>query len=311
MPNLKDLRTRIKSVNNTQQITKAMKLVSAAKFGRAQNNVVQGRPYASYLEELVTILYQTAQRAGKSHPLLAPAESSKHLIMVISSERGLCGGYNGNIAKKAIRTVEETQQKNQQPVILCLGKKAFQIFVRRLPPSKFKSIQISEAEFTERKAEVLSNYQLILITDTFDKPSYERAVRLANTCATSFQDAQIGHWSLVYSRFQSAVTQLPSTQKMLPFELNANTKTTSLEPLCEPNLEKVLEITLSRYFAASIYKAFLEAIASEHGARMSAMDSATRNAKEMVKKLQIQYQRARQAAITKELIEIISGAEAL
>ncbi|NBX16027.1 MAG: F0F1 ATP synthase subunit gamma [Proteobacteria bacterium] len=312
--NLKDLRTRIKSVKNTQQITKAMKLVSAAKFGRAQNNVLQARPYARSLEKLVVKLVAGARGADSALNLLKSGSSGRVLLIVISSERGLCGGYNTNTVKAALRAVDELVSAGKKPVVMCIGKKAFQVLSKRTLPGGVKGQkQVPMQKFVEAPASVMSENEngIFQLGMTFDKPNYEFAQTLATAVETAFGSGEVGEVHIVYNQFQSAMTQVPVSEKVLPLQSGGSEDGVTGESILEPSWSALAETILPRYLATRIYQVLLEAIASEHGARMTAMDNATRNAKDMERRLQITYQRARQAAITRELIEIISGAEAL
>lgn len=312
--NLKDLRVRIKSVKNTQQITKAMKLVSAAKFGRAQNNVLQARPYARALEKLVVKLVAGGRDANASHNLLQQNNNPLALLVVISSERGLCGGYNTNTVKAALRAVDELVAAGKKPVVMCIGKKAFQVLSRRPLAGGVKgNKQLSLQALVESPATALRENEngLFQLGVTFDKPNFDFAQTLATAIDSAFGSGAIGEVHVVYNQFQSAMTQIPVSDKVLPLATPDASQTQSGESILEPSWSALAEAVLPRYLATRLYQIMLEAIASEHGARMTAMDNATRNAKDMERRLQITYQRARQAAITRELIEIISGAEAL
>jgi F-type H+-transporting ATPase subunit gamma len=312
--NLKDLRTRIKSVKNTQQITKAMKLVSAAKFGRAQNNVLQARPYARALEKLVLKLVAGRREAESALGLLKTNSTDRVLLVVVSSERGLCGGYNTNTVKAALRAVEDLVSAGKKPVVMCIGKKAFQVLSKRPLPGGVKGQkQIPVQKFVESPSDVISENEngVFQLGITFDKPSYEFAQTLATAIESVFETGAVGEVHIVYNQFQSAMTQIPVCEKMLPLSSAESGTSSAGESILEPSWSALAEAVLPRYLATRIYQVLLEAIASEHGARMTAMDNATRNAKDMERRLQITYQRARQAAITRELIEIISGAEAL
>jgi F-type H+-transporting ATPase subunit gamma len=312
--NLKDLRTRIKSVKNTQQITKAMKLVSAAKFGRAQNNVLQARPYARALEKLVLNLVSGGSEKETTNHLMRNNESSLALLVVVSSERGLCGGYNTNIVKAALRAIEDLVGAGKTPVVVCVGKKAFQVLSRRKLPGGIKAIKpVSLDSFVGTPASVVSENpnSIFQLGVTFDKPNYEFAQSLATAVEGAFASGAVSEVHFVYNQFQSAMTQIPIGEKILPLEAKDSADVPTGESLLEPSRKELAETVLPRYLATRVYQVLLEAIASEHGARMTAMDNATRNAKDMERRLQITYQRARQAAITRELIEIISGAEAL
>lgn len=311
--NLKDLRTRIKSVKNTQQITKAMKLVSAAKFGRAQNNVLQARPYARALEKLVLKLVQ-GSRDAQTHAMLQGRESDVALLLVISSERGLCGGYNSNTIKAAIRSVEELAAAGKKPVVVCLGKKAFQVLSKRPLAGGVKGGRVVPLDqFLSNPVEVIVNNLsgVLHLGVHFDKPNYDFSQNLASAIESAFAAGAVGEVHVVYNQFQSAMTQIPVCEQMLPLVSGSTEDASSNQSLLEPSWKELAEAVLPRYLATRFYQVTLEAIASEHGARMTAMDNATRNAKDMERRLQITYQRARQAAITRELIEIISGAEAL
>jgi F-type H+-transporting ATPase subunit gamma len=311
--NLKDLRTRIKSVKNTQQITKAMKLVSAAKFGRAQNNVLQARPYARALEKLVLKLVQ-GSRDAQTHAMLQGRESDVALLLVISSERGLCGGYNSNTIKAAIRSVEELAAAGKKPVLMCLGKKAYQVLSKRPLAGGVKGGRVVPLDqlLSNPVEVILNNLSGVLhLGVPFDKPNYDFSQNLASAIESAFAAGAVGEVHVVYNQFQSAMTQIPVCEQMLPLVSGSAEDASSNQSLLEPSWKELAEAVLPRYLATRFYQVTLEAIASEHGARMTAMDNATRNAKDMERRLQITYQRARQAAITRELIEIISGAEAL
>lgn len=308
--NLKDLRVRIKSVKSTQQITKAMKLVSAAKFGRAQQNILGARPYASLLAEL-TGKISSLVSGGCNHPLMNESSSKNALVLVLSSERGLCGGYNSNTVKQAFKTTAELESQGWKVSVVCIGKKAFQAFLRKRKGSSKQeaAAYVSEQDYIQDPSQLLTGDGLVSITTVFDRPNSAIAKKLSNALAELYSQAKIGKLVVVYNQFQSAMSQIPTTETLLPLQVNTTLQTA--EPLFEPQIDDLLVQIVPRYLASRILQTLLEATASEHGARMSAMDSATRNAKEMERRLQITYQRARQAAITNELIEIISGAEAL
>lgn len=309
---LKDLRNRIKSTRNTQQITKAMKLVSAAKFGRAQTAVVQARPYSVALSGLAGRLLESMGDKGDLHALLKAPDSDVVSVVVIASERGLCGGYNANIIKVALRTIDDLRARGKRVAVSCIGKRAFQALAKRKDAGvKLQAVQLSSEALHEAPEGLIAPDTVAQLLGTFDKPSYDLATRLARSFETLFAEGQIGELVVVYSKFQSAMTQVPTAETMLPITAPDATGEALLEPILEPSPESLIGTILPRYLATRLYQTLLEANASEHGARMTAMDSATRNAKDMERRLQITYQRARQAAITKELIEIISGAEAL
>ncbi len=311
--NLKDLRTRIKSVKNTQQITKAMKLVSAAKFGRAQNNVLQARPYARALEKLAEKLLKDGPEAA-SHSLLNSSETDAVLLIVISSERGLCGGYNSNTIKAALRAIEDIVAAGKKPVVMCIGKKAYQVLSRRKLPGGVNSGAVVQLQdFTTDPSRVMMDNKnsVVHLGVAFDKPNYEFAKTIANSVEAAFVSGSVSQVHVVYNQFQSAMTQVPVSEMLLPLEVSESDEEASGQAIMEPAWSELANTMLPRYVVTRFFQLTLEAIASEHGARMTAMDNATRNAKDMERRLQITYQRARQAAITRELIEIISGAEAL
>ncbi|WP_161597661.1 F0F1 ATP synthase subunit gamma [Fluviispira multicolorata] len=309
--NLKDLRNRIKSVKSTQQITKAMKLVSAAKFGRAQHNVVNARPYALSLAQLTAKLAGLVS-GGSAHPLMNDVSSKVAIVLVISSERGLCGGYNSNVSKQAIKTIDELELEGFKVTAVCIGKKAFQTLNRRrklVLKKKDEPIFVTENEYAADANVLVPGEGLVSITTPFDKPTNAMATRLSEAFAKLYTDEKIGKFVIVYNKFQSAMSQIPTADIVLP--LHVGSASIEAEPIFEPEIDELLEHVIPRYMTSRLFQTLLESVASEQGARMTAMDNATRNAKEMERKLQITYQRARQAAITNELIEIISGAEAL
>lgn len=309
--NLKDLRTRIKSVKSTQQITKAMKLVSAAKFGKAQHTVMNSRPYAKELATLTAKLGGILS-GGCNHPLMNSSPSKTAVVLVISSERGLCGGYNSNVTKQALKTIKELEQEGFHVSIVCIGKKAFQTFLRRrrlFTKIKADPAYVTEENFVQDSSTLLGGEGLTLITTPLDKPSNHNAKNISDTFGELYTKGKIGKLVVVYNKFQSAMVQIPTSETILPLKIES--ASVEAEPIFEPEIDDLLNHVLPRYMVSRFFQTLLEAVASEHGSRMSAMDSATRNAQEMERKLKITYQRARQAAITNELIEIISGAEAL
>jgi F-type H+-transporting ATPase subunit gamma len=309
--NLKDLLRRIKSVKSTQQITKAMKLVSAAKYGKAQHNVVNSRPYAKTLSELTAKIAGIIS-GGCEHPLMNASSSKIAVLLVISSERGLCGGYNANVTKQALRTAESLEKEGFQVSYVCLGKKAFQsINTRRRFSSHSRQdpVTLTEAQFIQSPDSLLDGGGLALISSAFERPTDNFSRNLSEAFSELYTKGKIGKLVVVYNKFQSAMTQIPTSEPVLPLKIES--KAAEAEPIFEPEIDELLDHVLPRYLISKIFQTILESVASEHGARMSAMDSATRNAQEMERKLRITYQRARQAAITNELIEIISGAEAL
>lgn len=315
--NLKELRGKIRNVRSTQQITKAMKLVSAAKFGRAQASVLQSRPYAIGLQDLVTRL--CAQGEVPEHPLVAGNSADDVLLVVISSQRGLCGGYNSNVAKEALLQVEKILKAGKKPSIICLGRKAHQLLSTRLRGVGFSYTgvsHVSESDFASRglKASDLKG-KLALLHLPFEKPSVDLAHHLGLALRQIYTSGQFGSVRIVYSKFGSAISQTPEAIELLPLnpgEVGEGPASAGGgDYLFEPDLGKLVSVALPRFVNVQVLQILKESVASEFGARMTAMDNATRNAKDMERKYKIQYQRARQAAITTELVEIISGAEAL
>ncbi len=286
MATLKAIRKRISSIRNTQQITKAMKMVSAAKLRRAQEAAVQARPYAEKMRDLLKNL--AARVARDSHPLLKVREEKRIDLLLFTSDRGLCGGYNANLIRAAeafIRRQAAGQQIQHVPV----GRKGADHFRRR-------------------KAEVAARYVNILAT-----PAEELASEIAEKVIGRFINGDTDAVYILYSRFRSALSQVPTLEKLLPVALAEDEEKTDqlTEYLYEPGVESLLSSLLPKITEVGVHRALLEAIASEHGARMTAMDSATSNASKMMASLTLQMNRARQASITRELMEIVGTAEAL
>lgn len=281
MPSLKQTRKRIASVRNTQQITKAMKMVSAAKLRRAQEAVEKARPYSTRLDEL---LASVAANAGEgSHPFLEPGADRPAEVIVITSDRGLCGGYNTNLIKAAEAFLRS--EAGRDATIVACGRRGHDYFRRH-----------HEDRITMRH-----------VNRPFD---LGLAREVAAEVARRFRAGEVGSVYLVSSRFRSAISQAPAVQRLLPVERSEGGDG-GTDYVFEPDPAALLATLLERYIDTTIFQAFLEANASEHGARMTAMDSATRNASEMIGRLTLQMNRVRQAAITTELMEIVGGAEAL
>ncbi len=285
MPSLRDIKRRIKSVKNTQQITKAMKMVSAAKLKRAQDEIIAARPYAEKMLSLISSL--AAKTPPESHPLLSPgAGNPKTSVIFLTSDRGLCGSFNTVL----LRTMERFLQESENEVNLYLiGKRGIEYFKRR-DIKVVKSRPFGGA-----------------------RPNYGHAVEVAQEAINSFLSGEVNDVRIIYSEFKSALAQRPVVQKLLPIapqELE-EAEEFQVEMLFEPSKEAVLSSLLPKYVEVQVFRALLESSASEHGARMTAMDSASKNASEMIGGLTLKYNRIRQAVITKELMEIIGGAEAL
>ena len=287
MPSLKDIKKRIGSVKNTQQITKAMKMVSAAKLRRAQDAVVASRPYADKMLEVLSSL--AAREEAEAHPLLFSRGKRRALVVVLTADRGLCGGFNANICKTAERFVRKNEDGFEAYDLMVIGRKGKEYLKHR------PSLNICKV------------YENISGTTSFGTASL-----LGQEIVDGYVTEQYDAVYLIYNAFRSAISQVVTTAQLLPIiprEVAEGTHMTQY--LYEPNRGAVLEQLLPKNVEVQIFRSLLESVASEHGARMSAMDSASKNAKEMIGKLTLQYNRARQAAITKELMEIISGAESV
>ena len=294
MPSLKDLRNRIDSVKSTKKITQAMKMVAASKLKKAQSLAEKGRSYSSGLDSIVKGLVNSSENI--EHPLLGNNVDDKNssLIIVVSSDRGLCGGLNSNIVKAVKKKINELEGKKKSASLVCIGKKGFDLlsgFYEKMFNFEIKHINISEIDY---------------------KSTEEIGKKILN----SFYKNDFQECSLFYNHFNSVISQEVKVEKLIPYSKsdeaaseNQNNIDTYFE--YEPNEEDVLSKILPKNFIVQIYKAILESRASEQGARMTAMDNATRNAGDMIDNLSLKYNRQRQAIITKELIEIISGAEAL
>lgn len=290
MANLKDIRTRIDSTKNTQQITRAMKLVSAAKLRRAQNQIVNMRPYAQTLLRIIGNLVKSEQ---VKHPLITPHEEVKRvLLLVISSDRGLAGGFNANISKFTDSYLRENKGKYETLDLMFIGKKSAEYFGRR----GVKSIET------------------ILRLDK--DISYGLASKVAEKAMKQYLAGEYDEVRLVYNEFKSAISQQVVTETLLPVDLERAGvlgEATQFSPdmIFEPAPEKMIEQLLLKHFTVQVFRGMAESVAAEHGARMTAMENATNNAKEVMNKLTLTYNKARQEKITTELTEIVSGAEAL
>jgi F-type H+-transporting ATPase subunit gamma len=287
MPNLRDIKRRIKSVKNTQQITKAMKLVSASKLRKAQEAIMSARPYAL---KLMDVLHHLSARCNHDvHPLLDNRDGKRWLILMVTADRGLCGGFNGSITKKAIQVIKDNSDKEIQ--LITAGKKG-------------------HAYFKNKENKILHDHSGW--TRDFN---YLKAAEISSTLSTLFSEKSIDRAYVLYNEFKSVMQQEVILEQLLPIvpeKLDTGKASMSIvDYIYEPEEEAILDTLLERYMTVEVYRAFLESIASEHGARMTAMDSASRNAGEMIGGLTLTYNKARQAYITKELIEIVNGAEAL
>ncbi|MDK9717925.1 MAG: ATP synthase F1 subunit gamma [Trichlorobacter sp.] len=286
MASLKSIKKRIVSVKNTRQITKAMKMVSAAKLRRAQENVVAARPYAQKMGEVLQSLAGNLE--GDLHPLLEKRDAKKLLLIVVTSDRGLCGGFNSNLCKAGERYIKEKQAEFEQISIMTVGRKGY--------------------EFLKNRHTVYKNFSNIL-----SKPNYQTAAMLAQDVIEGYLTEEYDQVVMLFNSFRTVMTQDITFQQLLPIEPEEKgaVDEAGVEFIYEPSVDDLLTQILPKNIEVQIFKAMLESVAGEHGARMTAMDSASKNASEMIGKLTLQYNRARQAAITTELMEIISGAESI
>jgi F-type H+-transporting ATPase subunit gamma len=294
MASLKDLRNRIASVKATQKITKAMQMVAAAKLRKAQEAAEAARPYASRMGGVLANLSAAMEgRVGGSALMAGTGKQDTHLLIVCTAERGLCGGFNSNIAKLAREHADKLIRDGKTVKIICVGKKGYDVLRR-----KYDHLIVDRVDLREVKQVAFGN-----------------AHEIAGKVLSKFDDGEFDVATLFYSEFQSVISQIPTALQIIP----ANVASSDGEAAdlggaiydYEPEESEILEELLPRNIGVQIFRALLENAASEQGARMSAMDNATRNAGEMIDKLTMSYNRQRQAQITKELIEIISGAEAV
>ena len=287
MPSLRDIRRRIASVKNTQQITNAMKMVSAAKLQRAQERVAAARPFAERMQ--VVVEHLQARVRLTAHPLLTPRTEGKTLLLVVTSDRGLCGGFNGNVQRAVAEKVRELG--GEQVDIIAIGKKGRDFLT-------FRQLPMREA-YTE-----LFLRQVV----------YEQAKDIAAKLIAAYETEGYRQVLVAFNRFRSAMVQQVTLLRLLPLSTLDDADAEPVEPfdfVYEPSPQQVLDSLLRKQIEVQLFQVFLESYAGEHGARMTAMDSATENASEMIASLTLTFNRARQAAITKELIEVVSGADAL
>ena len=290
MPSLKDLKTRIESVKNTRKITKAMQMVAAAKLRRAQDSAEAARPYAERFNAVMSGLAESVGGSDSAPKLLGGTGSDQtQLLVVMTAERGLCGGFNSNIAKLARQRAQELVAAGKTVKILTVGKKGRDALRRDLGEYFVAHIDMSEVK----------------------NVAYGDAQGIAKDILGRFDAGEFDVATIFFSRFQNVITQIPTAQQIIPASFEADEAEGGALYDYEPSEEAILADLLPRGVATQVFTALLENGASEQGARMSAMDNATRNAGDMIDKLTIEYNRSRQAVITNELIEIISGAEAL
>ena len=295
MPSLDDLKKRIASVKSTQKITKAMKMVAAAKLRKAQEAAEQSRPYADNMKNLMDSISRGFIQTDSSRNLLTGSvEDKTYLLVLFTSERGLCGGFNSQISKSLKEKIVELQKQNKEVKIICIGKKGYDIIKRQYSELIVDTIDLSEIKSVQ----------------------YGDAKEISDKIIKMYFDAEFDKCLIFYNKFKSVISQVPTEQQVVPAEIVEQTDNEDkvmdnnfIE--FEPNEKEILEELLPLNFAVQIFKALLESSASEQGSRMSAMDNASRNASDMIDSLTLFYNRSRQAVITKELIEIISGAEAV
>jgi len=287
MPSLQSVKRKINSVKKTQKITKAMKMVAAAKLKRAQQRILAFRPYGLRMRQAITDLSVRANRTA--HPLLQKRPAKNIRVSVVTSDRGLCGAFNANIFRKAFQVIEECEARGAKVSVGVIGKKGGDFFRRRQWPIHDPFINI------------------------FERLSFEHAIEIGTAGTEAYRTGVFDEIHVVYNEFKSAVQQRVIVEQLLPIESFEETGATSAQGayLYEPDEEELLAVLLPKWAQAQIYRILLESSAAEQAARMSAMDGATRNAGELIKSLTVYFNKTRQAAITKELMDIVGGAEAL
>ena len=292
MPNLKDLKTRINSVTSTQKITSAMKMVAAAKLRRAQEAAESGRPYAARMRAVIASLSANADKSSASELLVGRAAVKTHLLVIISADKGLCGGFNGSVVRLAKHEMNRLETEGKSVKIYFVGRKAADAL----------GSAISDRTFA--RVEGVQGTNL----------GFESASEIASKIITGFEEGQFDAVSIIFNRFVNAITQEVTHTSLIPVQIDAPEDEASESLIFydyEPDEAEILSALLPRNMSTQIFSALLESSAAELAARMTAMDNATRNAGDMIDRLTLVYNRTRQANITKELIEIISGAEAL
>ena len=292
MPSLDDLKKRIKSVKSTQKITKAMKMVAAAKLRKAQENAEKGRPYSEKMQNIILNLTKSISDPENAPKLLiGTGKDEIHLCVIMTADRGLCGGFNSNICKLAKNYFEKILADNKKLKVITVGSKGLDQLKR-----KYNKYIIKKMSFKEKKTIGFSEAEEVgkYIIELFEKNEFDKC-------------------TLFYNNFKNVITQIPQEQQIIPTQINKESEINEQSETYEfePDEDEILEELLPKNISTQVFKAFLENAASEQGSRMTAMDNATRNAGDLVDKLTINYNRSRQASITKELIEIISGAESL
>ena len=290
MANLKDLKTRINSVKSTQKITSAMKMVAAAKLRRAQEVAEAGRPYSSRMQQVISGLAANANKSNAPELLVGREDVKKHLLIVVSADKGLCGGFNGSIARQTRQEINRLENEGKSVLVYMVGKKAADNLGREILNKTFERIENLQGSNVD----------------------YNKVRGVAENILSGFADNQFDQVSIIYNQFVNAITQNVVVAPLIPANVVGEQENESLVVYdYEPEQNELLELLLPRNITTQIFSALLESSAAELAARMTAMDNATRNAGDMIDSLTLVYNRTRQANITKELIEIISGAEAL
>ena len=290
MANLKDLKTRINSVKSTQKITSAMKMVAAAKLRRAQEVAEAGRPYSSRMQQVISGLAANANKSNAPELLVGREDVKTHLLIVVSADKGLCGGFNGSIARQTRQEINRLENEGKSVLVYMVGKKAADNLGREILNKTFERIENLQGSNVD----------------------YNKVRGVAEKILLGFADNQFDQVSIIYNQFVNAITQNVVVAPLIPANVVGDQENESLVVYdYEPEQNELLELLLPRNITTQIFSALLESSAAELAARMTAMDNATRNAGDMIDSLTLVYNRTRQANITKELIEIISGAEAL
>ena len=291
MPSLKDLKTRINSVKSTQKITSAMKMVAAAKLRRAQDSAEKGRPYADRMQQIVNSLASKADPISAPQLLVGNGKDNTHLLVVVSADRGLCGGFNGAITRQTRTEVARLRGEGKTVKLLMVGRKSADALRRELGDSYIDSLEGIQGTAVE----------------------YADAASIGETVRNGFEAGEFDVCTVIFNKFKSAISQEVTLKRLIPAEVGEDTQDddAGVSYEYEPDEEELLAAVLPRNISTQVYSALLESSAAELAARMTAMDNATRNAGDLIERLTLVYHRTRQATITKELIEIISGAEAV
>ena len=291
MPSLKDLKTRINSVKSTQKITSAMKMVAAAKLRRAQDSAEKGRPYANRMQQIVNSLASKADPISAPQLLVGNGKDNTHLLVVVSADRGLCGGFNGAITRQTRTEVARLRGEGKTVKLLMVGRKSADALRRELGDSYIDSLEGIQGTAVE----------------------YADAASIGETVRNGFEAGEFDVCTVIFNKFKSAISQEVTLKRLIPAEVGEDTQDddAGVSYEYEPDEEELLAAVLPRNISTQVYSALLESSAAELAARMTALDNATRNAGDLIERLTLVYNRTRQATITKELIEIISGAEAV